>query len=801
MGSLAARGADEFGTKTSRPRHRPGRLLFQGPLVKGRGGIIQKEGVHLKRKAIGILSFLLILVLTVSLLPISVFAMGEDSDGYTAVSDPELYEALDAYKKFTEAGYHEDEWAYTIESFGLYDLNHDGIPELFTLGGGQMDYSKIFTYKNKQVDYVHWGSSFQIYDNGIVYADFSSGSGYILYSYYTMGDDLSLELAFRFAEWYSLDENTYSVGEQAYDENSEKVPYQQVAEQRDRILGNAQIVNIVYHDNTASERNAVFTNETSVPSDSDTARFGSDLIEAYLGLLESRKQLILDSGKLFGTSERAVAIADVCGDRTPELIFAAANEDSYYRNTPGDPPEPMWSELFIYTFDNGELRQIYSCSYDFAAASGSHTRLFQSGVGKDLWIASGYGDAYWDETYTRLSYDPDKKVLLESEKYYSREYFEEDRRYEAAHDEQTISEREYTAAVEALENSAASWIISSRSDTSWDSHYYTAMTYDDAVAFLNSGLNKYTTETSFASTYGKPVVRLVNDFRFINTDSRQINWDLALTGLTLSGHVYDGKNAGALLKALGYDVVDTKSRYEEDKNRTFHPVASMGYKCVLDENGNRKNVFAVVVRGTSTELLGDIPTDIFDGAVAMFDISRGVVAGELEEFITETTGKTIDEIRKEDNFFFFTGHSMGGAVANALSVDGMVMSLCGNNKGHIYTYTFESPHTCVNLWWNNPEEMSNAFNFKNIHDGFTDLPARFGSTTYGKDMPFAPYEIRYGWLFVPYRYYPEDYWNVFRTVFPNYESWKYDEHERGNCLAYIIQTGMEDGWWAQMPIR
>ena len=155
----------------------------------------------------------------------------------------EKCEALDAYKRFTEEEYHEDEWNYTIKSFGLYDLNHDGVPELFTLGGGQMDYSKVFTYKNKQVDLVHWGSGFDIYDNGIVHVGFSSGFGYTLHSYYTVGNDLSLKLAFRFAEWKK--DWTYSIGEQAYDENSEKVSYQQVAEQREKIIGNAQIVNIV----------------------------------------------------------------------------------------------------------------------------------------------------------------------------------------------------------------------------------------------------------------------------------------------------------------------------------------------------------------------------------------------------------------------------------------------------------------------------------------------------------------------------------------------------------------------------
>ena len=241
-----------------------------------------------------------------------------------------------------------------------------------------------------------------------------------------MGDDLSFDLVFRFAEWASLEGTTYSIGESAWDENSEKVPYQQVKEQRDRLLGNANLVKIDYHENTAAEREAVFANEISVPSDSNTTQLGSNFYDAYLVLLKSREQLILDCGKIRAT-EHAVAIADVCGDQTPELIFAAANEDSYFCNRIIGSLEPMWSELYIYTYENDELWQIFRCSYDSIVASGSHTRLFQSGAGKEFWIARGYGDDYWDETYTSLFYDSDRKVLLESEIFHSREYYEEGR--------------------------------------------------------------------------------------------------------------------------------------------------------------------------------------------------------------------------------------------------------------------------------------------------------------------------------------------------------------------------------------
>lgn len=682
----------------------------------------------MKHKANRLLSFIFALVLMAGLLPISVFATGNNYKDY------DLGEALDAYKKFTEEEYHEDEWVYTIERFGLYDLNHDGVPELFTLGGGQMDYSKIFTYKNKQVNYVHWGASFKIYDNGIVYVDFSSGDGYILYSYYTMGDDLSLKLVFRFAEWSSLEDTKYSIGEQAYDENSEKVSYQQVAEQREKIIGNAQIVNIVYHDNTASERNAVFTNETSVASGSDTTRFES-FFEAYLGLLESRKQLILDSGKLSGAPERAVAIADVCGDQTPELIFAAANEDSYFRNTSNGPLVPMRTDLFIYTFDNGELWQIYNCGYDFMAASGSHTRLFQSGVGKELWIASGYGDTYWDETYKRLSYDPDKKDLSELEIFHSRGYYQEDR-YDAKHDEQTISEHEYTAAIKELEKDATSWIISSRNSTYWeqytnDQHDYIAMTYDEAVAYLNANRDISITFNDYTALFSNSL--------FAEPSSNS-NPDLALLSGILSWAVYHDtdkptiKEVYSMLGISEKDIFDNSD--ERDKDLRF----SIAKKTIY-VNNEKTNLLIIVARGTVNEALRDHYTKANS---RFLEYNAYDLIYEFQEDIREELVNfcnTHEELENTPLKVLVTGHSLGGAAANLVAANFTYYADRSSwwsevaNKDDIFCYTFGAIDS-IKTDGTVSEGYENIHNIYNWHDNFGKygwvLFSAAGNSIYGK---------------------------------------------------------------------
>ena len=50
-------------------------------------------------------------------------------------------------------------------------------------------------------------------------------------------------------------------------------------------------------------------------------------------------------------------------------------------------------------------------------------------------------------------------------------------------------------------------------------------------------------KTTFTSGFGDTPILLRKGFDFIDTDSRMINWDLAMIGVTLSGHVYDGDGA------------------------------------------------------------------------------------------------------------------------------------------------------------------------------------------------------------------------------------------------------------------
>ena len=248
-------------------------------------------------------------------------------------------------------------------------------------------------------------------------------------------------------------------------------------------------------------------------------------------------------------------------------------------------------------------------------------------------------------------------------------------------------------------------------------------------------------ETTFSSsnpdTIGDATVSLKRGFDFIKTNSSEPNRDLALTALTLSAQIYPnarGDHTKEILYNLGYD-----DAAQLDTSYLTVPSVCFGYKRVK----GGKNVFTVVVRGTyNTE---DKFTDGIDGIFSMFKTSENNIREMLFTYMGEiarATGRTLEQIKGEDNYFFFTGHSYGGAVANCLSVDSFILEYTDNNKEKIYTYTFESPHTCKNLFGRNAESMSNALNYKVEGDAVTDYPAYRFSTTYGTDVSIKVSELK-----------------------------------------------------------
>ncbi len=322
----------------------------------------------------------------------------------------------------------------------------------------------------------------------------------------------------------------------------------------------------------------------------------------------------------------------------------------------------------------------------------------------------------------------------------------------------------------------------------------------------------------------KPIyLKLKSGFDFLNNSSGVMNWELALTGAVLSDEIYYITNSSEsarsdidikdTMKALGYTKI--KACYQNEVWSYKHPSSCLGYGQYID-NGNIKNIFVIVVRGTHSA--ADIYTDIESGGKEFFESAINSVCADFIVYAENVTGKKIKDLQKEDNYFFITGHSLGGAVANGLSVTDTIFNLAGRDKNKIYTYTFEAPHTCTSNWlvntvaapyflqtaprtymknwFINPKKVSNAFNFKDVDDSVPNMPPWASATRYGTDLEFSVKDLDN---------------DIFTTLFPKaiggsvteapkrkkfgWDHFFGGHHDMGIPLTYILQKGIEEKTW------
>ena len=269
-------------------------------------------------------------------------------------------------------------------------------------------------------------------------------------------------------------------------------------------------------------------------------------------------------------------------------------------------------------------------------------------------------------------------------------------------------------------------------------------------------------------------VKVYEGFGFIEQASSDRNWKLAMNAAALSLSIYEG-DVEKVLRKLGYDFV-----YDEcaaiDPNSGV-PGGAIAYKLIIDEQGHRKNVFAYVIRGTKTD--AEKLTDVWDGGRTMFSESTDTHMRLFKSLAQFVSNKTWEELKNEDNYVFLTGHSLGGAVANKMSVKSEIAELTGNDKNKVYTYTFEAPLTCDAYFWEHVDEKSNAFNFIDTDDWVTMMPPlhMFGAR-FGTDVPFET---------------PELDEQIFQCLLPNAKEKSNrdvgDHHNMIGDFVYILQKG------------
>lgn len=198
---------------------------------------------------------------------------------------------------------------------------------------------------------------------------------------------------------------------------------------------------------------------------------------------------------------------------------------------------------------------------------------------------------------------------------------------------------------------------------------------------------------------------------------------LAIAGLALSGAAEHDSSLrlSQMLASLGFE--DWKAYHYTPGAFTplqaRHMIASKDVVLA----GNPCTIFAVVCSGTLPSQLEDLISDFIPGG---FNSAAEDVRDNLLAYVKDHYGVSDTASLQGRNMkFFFTGHSLGGAVTNLLAGEMEETGLADTHN--MYVYTFASPLTV-----NEKAQLFNVHNIINADDGIPRLspalcPQRLGT--------------------------------------------------------------------------
>ena len=227
----------------------------------------------------------------------------------------------------------------------------------------------------------------------------------------------------------------------------------------------------------------------------------SEAYAAYLSILQANRAGILNYWRVVNSyGDRYIAIKNICGDDTPELIYIWGTN--------------QWeAKLEIYTFVDGVAKNIYSADIDFAYSAYGSFGLFITDHG-ELFIYAYYRNESTEWSYDILRLQGNNFTVTES--YYgilwehwnnNTETYEYTDEYE--HNGVEISQDEFNIATRNIVDSVDTILMWDPSDFSIPiiySEYYrdliadyflvnatedqlVSVTYDEAIAFLTNAGN------------------------------------------------------------------------------------------------------------------------------------------------------------------------------------------------------------------------------------------------------------------------------------------------------------------------
>ena len=219
-----------------------------------------------------------------------------------------------------------------------------------------------------------------------------------------------------------------------------------------------------------------------------------DYLQEHSDTLTAKEIEVTGEGSQVTGQKKSIAFCDVTGDKVPEMICV----DTDYRE------DGIWlyanERLRVVTAgeDNEVHELLFIDNWNPPAASGGHNVLFTKADTGDLISYQAGGDISWGEGYTVYVYDADRDALLpQSTIHRTKDQTEgaENITYtrttyaETGEEQETtdISESEFTETAEALTKDRGADLLYSNDaykEIGIGADGFTAMTYDEALAFL-----------------------------------------------------------------------------------------------------------------------------------------------------------------------------------------------------------------------------------------------------------------------------------------------------------------------------
>ena len=233
--------------------------------------------------------------------------------------------------------------------------------------------------------------------------------------------------------------------------------------------------------------------------DTGAEQTNTEVCNAYLALLEQERDAIFayDWGYRQDRSLKfcQVAFYDVCGDETPELLLIRDIEEVLDGNV-------IFSKAYleIYTCENGAVKLLFSEAWDWLAGGGGNYAVFTLEGEDSLYGLYSTDDSDWSYYYDQFVPDEDGMLVRENllecdhlENFYNEPDFQGTVYYAAGAE---ISGADFDAKFADLTGRInCIYLFSGVADKRLGGHLSAGdvpiggLTYDEAVAFLEAGMN------------------------------------------------------------------------------------------------------------------------------------------------------------------------------------------------------------------------------------------------------------------------------------------------------------------------